>query len=184
MNYPTIKRIHTKTNISHANRGMTLEEDINETNRYYLEKNKAVVYKKPTPIQVVEQQKEIITKAFFKEPSTTDYNGLYQGKYLDFEAKETTIKTSFPLSNIHPHQVNHIKNIVNHQGIAFLIIRFTKLDKTYLLFGTDFLDFLENTTRKSIPIAYFEKKAYLIHKKISPRVDYLEIIEKYGGHNE
>lgn len=171
-------------NINYANRGMSLEDDINHSNTYYLEKNIAVIYKKPTPIQVVEQKKEVITKAFFKEPSTTDYNGVYNGKYLDFEAKETTSKTSFPLANIHKHQITHIKNVINQHGIAFIIIRFKKLDKTYLLFGKDFINFTTDNTRKSIPINYFEEKAYLIKEKLSPRIDYLEIIEKYGGKYE
>ena len=35
-----------------ANRGMNLEEDINITNEYYLEKNIAVIHKKPTPIKI------------------------------------------------------------------------------------------------------------------------------------
>ena len=38
---------------THANRGMTLENDINETNKYYDLNNIAIIYKKPTPIKVV-----------------------------------------------------------------------------------------------------------------------------------
>lgn len=38
---------------SYSNRGMTLEEDINITNQYYLELGKAVIHKKPTPLQIV-----------------------------------------------------------------------------------------------------------------------------------
>ncbi len=117
MNYP--KGIKTNDNnkyIKFDNRGMGLEEDINLTNQYYIDKNIAFIYKKPTPIQVtkVEYQKNsmIIKEGFFKEPSTTDYNGLYNGMYIDFEAKETNSKTSFPLSNIHKHQTEHIKHIV------------------------------------------------------------------------
>ena len=38
---------------NYANRGMILENDLNETNKYYLQNNIAVIYKKPTPIKVV-----------------------------------------------------------------------------------------------------------------------------------
>ena len=75
--------------ISHANRGMSLEYDLNITNNYYLDNNIACIHKKPTPIQVVRvnytsKKKAIINEAFFKTPSTTDYNGIYNGKYIDF----------------------------------------------------------------------------------------------------
>lgn len=165
----------------YGNRGMTLESFINDTNNYYLEKNIAVVYKKPTPIQVVEQKNGKIIKAYFKSPSTTDYNGVYKGKYIDFEAKETTSRTSFPLSNIHPHQITHIRNILKQNGIAFLIIRFTLLDETYLLFAKDFIKYIESNNKKSIPINFFKTNAYLIKDKLNPKIDYIEVINKYGG---
>ena len=77
---------------------MTLEAELNESNKYYLDNDIAVIYKKPTPVKVVKQVNEKIVNAYFEKPSTTDYNGLYNGKYVDFEAKETT-KTAFPLQN-------------------------------------------------------------------------------------
>ena len=86
---------------TYANRGMTLESELNSTNTYYLENNIAVIYKKPTPIKVLKQINGKVIKGYFEKPSTTDYNGLYKGKYIDFEAKETKSKTSFPLNNIH-----------------------------------------------------------------------------------
>lgn len=189
MRYPSGIKLSTTKNIAYDNRGMTLEEDINITNKYYIDNNIAFIYKKPTPIQVTKvdysKNNAVIKEAYFKEPSTTDYNGLYKGKYIDFEAKETEIKTSFPLNNIHKHQINHIKNIVNNDGIAFLIIRFNKLNKTFLLLGEDLINFIDNNTRKSIPLDFFNNKAYLIEEKYIPRVDYLKIIDLiYGGINE
>lgn len=165
---------------NYANRGMTLESEINNSNRYYLENDIAVVYKKPTPIKVVKQVNEKIINAYFEKPSTTDYNGLYKGKYIDFEAKETK-GVSFPLKNIHPHQIRHLENIERHGGICFLIVRFVNVNETYLLFEKDFDYFIKNNTRKSIPIDYFKEKGYLIKDKLRPMVDYIEIIDKYGG---
>ena len=163
---------------SYANRGMILEEDINETNRYYLENDIAIIYKKPIPIKVLKlnQKTSRITDAFYETQSTLDYNGVYKGKYIEFDAKETKSKTSYPLSSIHPHQVKHIENIIRHNGICFLIVRFVLLNKNYLLFGQDLLDFIHNNNRKSIPLSYFEDKGRQIELKYNPRLDYIKII--------
>ena len=144
--------------------------------------DKAYIYKKPTPIKITKvdypsRDKAVIKEAFFTIPSTTDYNGLYKGKYIDFEAKETKSKTSFALTNIHPHQIKHLKDIDRHKGIAFLIVRFTTLNETYLLDANKFLYFINNSTRKSIPIEYFRKEAYLIKDSYRPRIDYLKMVD-------
>ena len=185
MNYPNgIKKIKTTSYTNYGNRGMNLENDLNITNEYYRNMDKAYIYKKPTHVKIVNvdyQSRKLATikEAYFVEPSTTDYNGIYKGKYIDFEAKETKSKTSFALDNIHPHQIVHLRNIMKHNGIAFLIIRFTNMDLTYLLMAKEFFDFIDNNERKSIPLSYFEEKAHLIKNKLQPRVDYLEIIDEY-----
>ncbi len=163
---------------SFGNRGMTLENDINLTNDYYLEKSIALIFKKPTPIKVlkVSTNKTRILDAFYEKKSTLDYSGIYQTKYIEFDAKETDNKTSFPLANIHEHQIEHIKNVLKYQGIAFLIIRFNLLNKTYVLMGNDLLNFLKENDRKSIPLSYFEEHCQNIPLKYRPRVDYLKII--------
>ena len=94
MNYPNkiIKNKPWRLEVSHSNRGMNLEEMLNQSNNYYKEKDIALIFKKPTPIGIVdvayENKKKIIKKAYFKEQSTLDYNGIYRGKYIDFDAKE------------------------------------------------------------------------------------------------
>lgn len=163
----------------YANRGMELESDINLTNEYYIKEKKAFIYKKPTPIKIsrVDYERSKITEAFFDTQSTLDYNGIYKGNYIEFDAKETNSKTSFPLSNIHKHQIEHIKNILSHDGVVFLIVRFTILDKNYLLLGKDLINFINNNDRKSIPIDFFEDKAYKLEIKYMPRLDYLKVLE-------
>lgn len=183
MNYPSgIKKVF-KTQKTYSNRGMSLESDINVTNEYYLNNDIAVIYKKPTPITIVDvnypsRKDAVITKAYFKTPSTTDYNGIYKGKYIDFEAKETTSTTSFPLSNIHTHQIDHLKKVYNHGGIAFLIIRFTKLNLNFLLTYEKLECYLNESNKKSIPLEFLKKNGYQIEEKYNPRIDYLDIINK------
>ena len=184
MNYPggikTKKTVNTKVNISYKNRGMNLEDDLNSTNSYYIEKGIAYIYKKPTPIKLVkvDYKKGKIEEAYFESPSTTDYNGIYKGYYIDFEAKETENAKGFPLINIHKHQIEHIRNINKEKGICFLIVRFTKTNNTYLLEAKDFIDFIDNNKKTVIPISYFIDKGYNIKDKFIPRVDYLEIVNK------
>ena len=89
-------------NDSFKNRGMFLENIINDSNTYYNSNDKCLIYKKPTPIKILhlDYSTNKITNAFFETQSTLDYNGVYKGYYIEFDAKECHNKTSFPLSNI------------------------------------------------------------------------------------
>lgn len=186
---PTIIQVpfpKRKKDFSYSNRGMTLEEDLNETNEYYLQQGKAVIHKKPTPIQIVnvnypKRSAAVITEAYFKQASTTDYNGVFNGKYIDFEAKETKNIKSFPLKNFHPHQIDHIEKVLFQRGIAFVILRFSVIDEIYLLEGKYLLSFwnrMENGGRKSISKAEIEKYGHKIPIGFQPRIDYIKILEK------
>ena len=183
MKYPSgVKKEYNKIK-SYDNRGMDLEDDINVSNEYYLLNDIAIIYKKPTPIQINKvdfksRHDATITEAHFKIPSTTDYNGIYKGRYIDFEVKETNSLTSFPLNNIHKHQIEHLKRIMNHGGIGFIIVKFTKLNKTYILYVEDLLDFINSEERKSIPVSIFNEKGILLKEGINPRYDYLKIIDE------
>ena len=180
MNYPNKKNTFNKSIITYGNRGMSLESDVNNSNKYYLENDIAVIYKKPTPVKVINLNYKTnkIDEAYYEVPSTTDYNGIYKGKYIDFDAKETNSKTSFPLTNIHKHQIDHLIKVKNHGGISFLIIRFNTLNETYL-FETKFLqNFIDNNERKSIPYNYIKDNGYLIEESYYPRLKYIEILNK------
>ncbi|MDQ0255251.1 recombination protein U [Evansella vedderi] len=168
-----------------SNRGMTLEEDINETNEYYLTHKIAVIHKKPTPLQIVnvhypKRSAAVVTEAYFKKPSTTDYNGVYKGKYIDFEAKETKNKTSFPLKNFHDHQITHMKRVIDHGGVAFTLLRFTIFDEVFLVYAEDILPYFneQKSGRKSIPKKEIEQLGTRIPLGFHPRIDYLKIIDK------
>lgn len=179
MNYPfTHKEQYQKNVVDYRNRGMDLEGLINQANDYYLSEDRAVIYKKPTPIGIlhVDYKANRIKDAYFKDKSTFDYNGIYRKKYIDFEAKESNSKTSFPLKNIHNHQIEHLKRILRHGAISFLIVSIRS--ECYLLKGEDLIEFIDSNTRKSIPYDFFVEKCYRIEEKLRPTLDYLEVVDR------
>lgn len=183
MNYPNSKKIYVKPKVSVSKRGMTLEDDINSSNKHYLINDVAVIYKKPTPIQIVKvdypkRSAAKIQEAYFKIPSTTDYNGIYKGKYIDFEAKECESTTSFPFSSIHSHQIKHLSNVIKHGAIAFIILRMTSYDKDFLIKAEDFISFYNLGERRSLPVSWILENGYEISRSYGNPCDYLKVVEK------
>ena len=175
------KTASIKRSLSSANRGMDLESDINASNEYYREHDLCLITKRPTPINIVKvdySKGAIITNAYFEKQSTTDYNGVYKGRYIDFEAKQTKSKTSFPLANIPPQQIDHLKRVIAQGGIAFFIIEFVARNETYLLDASYVIHFYENGDRKSIPYDKFLEVGHQIKRGFAPRLDYLPIVDK------
>lgn len=176
-----------QSNISFSNRGKSLEDDLNDTNSYYLTHNLANIHKKPVPIQIVKveypsRSAAVIREGYFRTPSTTDYNGVWNGHYVDFEAKETESKTSFPLKNIHLHQVKHMQSVVAQKGIAFFIIRFSTLERDFFVpfeVVQEAWDIMESGGRKSIPLEKIEKYSIEIPLSYIPRIDYLKALAIY-----
>ena len=176
----------TKKDYSFSNRGKTLEDEINETNEYYLRQGTAVIHKKPVPIQVVKveypsRSAAVIKEAYYRTASTTDFNGVWNGKHLDFEAKETKSKTSFPLKNIHTHQIEHMRLVTEQQGISFLIVRFSMINRYFIMPFPALMTAWEvmiKGGRKSIPFEYFEEHAYEIVPGAFPPIDYLKGVIK------
>jgi len=101
--------------------------------------------------------------------STVDFYGVFKkvidnnivGVPIAFDAKETQNKTSFPLANIHQHQVEYLRLWNKVGGTGFFLIHFTKLYKNEA-FVTP-LEFVYTywsnpDGRKSIPISEFKKE--------------------------
>jgi len=185
INYPNKQQVFKKKKENHSNRGMSFENMINETNEHYLYNNIAIIHKKPIPIQIVKvdypsRSGAVIKEAYYKVPSTTDYNGIYKGKHIDFEAKETINKTSFPLSNIHTHQIEHLISIEEHGGISFLLIFFKTLDEMYLLETKYLKDFVKRSVsgRKSIKYDEIKQYGHTVKEGYAPRIAYLKVIDE------
>ena len=123
-------------------RGSGLEDLINRTNESYREKGLALIQKVPTPITPIKIDKENrhITLAYFDQKSTVDYICAVQGIPVCFDAKECHTDT-FPLANIHEHQVRFMENFENQDGVAFILISFTHRNEFYYLRFRELIEF-------------------------------------------
>ena len=123
-------------------RGSTLEDMLNRTNEKYAENHLALIQKIPTPITPIniDQETRHITLAYFEQKSTVDYIGAVQGIPVCFDAKECNSDT-FPLANIHEHQVAFMRQFEEQDGIAFILISFTHRDEFYYLRFADLMQF-------------------------------------------
>ena len=160
-------------------RGSTLEDMINMSNESYREKGLALIQKIPTPITPVriDQQTRHITLAYFDQQSTVDYIGAVQGIPVCFDAKECATDT-FPMMNIHEHQVKFMKDFEKQGGVSFIILFYSHKNEMYYIPFCDIEKFYErsiNGGRKSFRFEEIDKK-YKIKSAPGILVHYLETI--------
>ncbi len=165
-------------------RGSTLEDMLNRTNEKYLENHLGLIQKIPTPITPINIDKETrhITLAYFDQKSTVDYIGVVQGVPVCFDAKECNTDT-FPLQNIHEHQVRFMQEFEHQDGIAFILIFFTARNEFYYLPFKDLIRFWErgqNGGRKSFRYDELSPE-YILPEVPGVLVPYLNGLQKDLG---
>lgn len=162
-------------------RGSTLEDLINRTNERYDELGLALIQKIPTPITPVQIDKEHrhITLAYFDKISTVDYIGAVQGIPVCFDAKECSADT-FPLQNIHEHQITFMEKFEQQDGISFLVIYYSKKNLLYYMRFTEIKKFWDRAVeggRKSVRFEELDPD-YFMSWKNGCFVPYLDYIQK------
>lgn len=162
-------------------RGSTLEEMLNQTNEYYRKAKLALIQKIPTPITPIDIDKKTrhITLAYFDQKSTVDYIGTVQGYPVCFDAKECKEDT-FPLANVHEHQVQFMKEFQEQGGISFLVIYYSTRNEFYYLRYDKLAEFwkrMEDGGRKSFLFTELETE-YQIPLNKGYLVDYLKPLAK------
>lgn len=162
-------------------RGSTLEDLINLTNEKYLMSNLALIQKIPTPIKPIniDHGTKQITLAYFDQKSTVDYIGVVQGIPVCFDAKESAVDT-FPLQNIHEHQINFMSNFEKQNGISFIILYYSSRDEFYYIPFCDIIKFWkrgQDGGRKSFTYDEIDK-TYKIEPSKGVPVHYLETLQK------
>lgn len=162
-------------------RGSTLEELINLTNEKYRANRLALIQKIPTPIKPIniDQSTRHITLAYFEQKSTVDYIGTVQGIPVCFDAKECATDT-FPLQNVHEHQIQFMKEFEQQGGVAFLLIYYSNRDYFYYLRFKELLTFWERAQQGGRKSFRYEELApnYEISTHNGVFVHYLEMLNQ------
>lgn len=162
-------------------RGSTLEDLVNRTNEKYLQNNLALIQKIPTPITPINIDKETrhITLAYFDQKSTVDYIGVVQGIPVCFDAKECRTDT-FPLANIHEHQIEFMQNFEKQDGVAFILISYTHRNEFYYLRFEELYKFWKRKLeggRKSFRYEELDPRFFLTETP-GVFIPYLEALQK------
>ena len=165
----------------HANRGQYLEDWIEQTNQVYNVKGLAIITKIPTPWKIQRNYSPFtkqyqISGAFPEKKSTVDFGGTASNQSIWFDVKATTNKTSFPLVNIHKHQIDYLEKVAKQGGKAFILIHSRESKKTWILWIDQLFKFMTENKRKSIPFEWFETNCSEVKQGHGVMLDYLPII--------
>ncbi|MEK4565212.1 Holliday junction resolvase RecU [Alkalihalobacillus sp. FSL R5-0424] len=160
--------------------GMAFEDLINYTNAQYKNSQMALINKRPTPVKVMSAKGNRVLSGYFESKSTVDYDGIYKGNAIVFEAKSIEINR-FELKNLHAHQLQYLIDAKKNGAVSFLLIEFRHLKLIYYV-SVEFVSFYvrqaANGGRKSIPLVDFEVHGFEVKPGRKVALDYLAAVDR------
>lgn len=168
-----------KEHLLKANMGMNFEKDVSASCDFYRLSNIAIIYKRPTPIRIVKMSKDnkgMISEAYFEAKSTTDYVGIYKGKYIDFECKET-IHDTVPYHMIREQQYRHLQSIISLGGIGFFLVSFKMYQQVYLIKASIILEQVSKKLHPGFKLDFFKENGILVKKGYNPPYYIIDAID-------
>ncbi|PGZ95785.1 Holliday junction resolvase RecU [Bacillus wiedmannii] len=165
-----------------GNRGMAFEKLINLSNEMYQREGVALINKRPTPVKVLKSAGGRVLNGFYEAKSTVDYDGVYKGRAVAFEAKSTQSLTRFDLSNIAQHQLDYLEKAEKMGAVCFFLIEFSKDQTVFLVPASVVQSYVrmshQPNGKKSISRADFDIYGYLVEQTERAPVDYLQYIDE------
>ncbi|MGJ9460093.1 Holliday junction resolvase RecU [Oceanobacillus sp. CF4.6] len=161
-------------------RGMDFENTLNYTNQIYINQNRAIINKRPTPVKVLKSKGTRVLSGFYEEKSTVDYDGLYNGRAVVFEAKTTKLKR-LPLDMISNHQVKYLNDAEKQGAISFLIVEMRVTRDVFFIPNNMLQKYVKeakNGGHKSIPIRDLEVYAQPVKTQKGVPLDYLSVVDQ------
>ena len=165
-----------------GNRGMAFEKLINLSNEMYQREEVALINKRPTPVKVLKMVYGRVKDGYYESKSTVDYDGVYKGRAITFEAKSTNEINRFDLKNIAQHQLDYLEKAEKMGAICFFLIEFSK-DKAVFVVPLSVIQSYVRISKqpegkKSIPRASLNIYGYLVEQTERASVDYLQYVDE------
>ncbi|PFD35017.1 Holliday junction resolvase RecU [Bacillus thuringiensis] len=164
-----------------GNRGMAFEMLINLANQMYQRGGVALINKRPTPVKVIKSRGSQVINGFYEAKSTVDYDGVYKGRAVAFEAKSTEKDKRFDLKNIAQHQLDYLEKAEKMGAICFFLIEFSKDNSVFAVPLSVIQSYVRMSHqpkgKKSIPRADFDIYGYLVEQTERAPVDYLQYVD-------
>ncbi|WP_242298650.1 Holliday junction resolvase RecU [Bacillus cereus group sp. BfR-BA-01424] len=165
-----------------GNRGMAFEKLINLSNEMYQRDGVALINKRATPVKVLKSAGGRVLNGFYEAKSTVDYDGVYKGRAIAFEAKSTQSLTRFDLSNIAQHQLDYLEKAEKMGAVCFFLIEFSKDQTVFLVPASVIQSYVrmshQPNGKKSISRADFDIYGYLVEQTERAPIDYLQYIDE------
>ncbi len=113
------------------NKGMYLETIINNSIEHY-KKNKIALFRKlDVPVKIIEKKDNNVVIAKIYKKSDVDYYGVYKGRFIAIEAKQTENQI-FYIQKMPQHQIEYLNEIdEQYNGISILILHFSNNNNIY-----------------------------------------------------
>ncbi|MFA1820572.1 Holliday junction resolvase RecU [Virgibacillus oceani] len=161
-------------------RGQAFEHTLDYTNQIYENQGRALINKRPTPMKIIGKTRGNQHICVFDKKSTVDYDGIYNGKPIAFEAK-TIKETRFPLNKITDHQVKYLESAEKQGAISFLIVEMKAIGDVFLVPNNMLRKYIKEAKsggRKSIPLDDIEVYSFLVESNNGVPLDYLSVIDR------
>lgn len=162
--------------------GAAFENLINWSNDMYRNNKIALIEKRATPVVVTKKSRDgRIKEGYYEKKSTVDYDGIYKGRFVAFEAKATINDKRFDLKNIKPHQYEWLLQAEQMGAICFILLEFSKEHSIFLVpfaLIKEYMEAAKNGGPKSIKREVFDERAFLVTPTNHALVDYLQYVEK------
>lgn len=173
------------------NRGKDLEALVIQSNHVYRMRQEALIHQAHAEVKTLREPKVgkakrgKVVKAFHKGKAGLDFYGVYDGKYITFDAKQTAEKTNFPhFKNIEHHQYNTVVETDKAGGIAFLLVRFSYWGETYYLSAEQLRYWWTQKERKSIPYQWFVEHCKVVKSQSAAALDWLSVVREELGERD
>ncbi|MGM8212616.1 Holliday junction resolvase RecU [Virgibacillus sp. W0430] len=167
----------------YGKRGQAFENLLDYTNQIYKQKGIALINKRPTPMKIIGKTKGHQHICVFDKKSTVDYDGVYRGKAIVFEAKSVKEKR-FPLNNITDDQVKYLNQAEKQGAISFLIIDLRVIREVLIVPNGMLQKYVKDSKsggRKSIPLGDLEVYGYRVQSGSGVPLDYLSVVDRLIG---